>query len=94
MTAIEQDLVVAIQSLQFWLSGDGNHPAMCQVGLIGYATGGAFLSLVYFDLPYYLVLIVVVLNRIVAAEMSERKQVAIAAGNAPRDVHSPYWGGT
>ncbi|WP_416762231.1 putative O-glycosylation ligase, exosortase A system-associated [Roseateles sp. So40a] len=67
--------------------------AMCQVGLIGYATGGAFLSLVYFDLPYYLVLIVVVVNRIVAAEMTERKQAAIAAGKAPRDVHSPYWGG-
>lgn len=67
--------------------------AMCQVGLIGYATGGAFLSLVYFDLPYYLVLIVVVVNRIVASEMTERKQAAIAAGKAPRDVHSPYWGG-
>ena len=36
---------------------------MCQVGLIGYATGGAFLSLVYFDLPYYLVLIVVLIVR-------------------------------
>ena len=66
--------------------------AMCQVGLIGYATGGAFLSLVYFDLPYYLVLIVVVVNRIVAAEMAQRKQAAIAAGQLPRDVHSPYWG--
>ena len=66
--------------------------AMCQVGLIGYATGGAFLSLVYFDLPYYLVLIVVVVNRIVAAEMAQRKQAAIAGGQLPRDVHSPYWG--
>ncbi len=66
--------------------------AMCQVGLIGYATGGAFLSLVYFDLPYYLVLIVVVVNRIVASEMAQRKKAAIAAGQAPRDVHSPYWG--
>lgn len=26
--------------------------AMCQVSLIGYAVGGAFLSLAYFDLPY------------------------------------------
>ncbi|WP_431262877.1 putative O-glycosylation ligase, exosortase A system-associated [Roseateles chitinivorans] len=68
--------------------------AMCQVGLIGYATGGAFLSLVYFDLPYYLVLIVVVVNRVVAAEVAGRKQAAVAAGQAPRDVHSPYWGGT
>ncbi|HEY1397071.1 putative O-glycosylation ligase, exosortase A system-associated [Roseateles sp.] len=68
--------------------------AMCQVGLIGYATGGAFLSLVYFDLPYYLVLIVVVVNRVVAAEVAGRRQAAVAAGQAPRDVHSPYWGGT
>ena len=62
-----------------------------QVGLIGYATGGAFLSLVYFDLPYYLVLIVVVVDRVVAKEMDDRKKVAIASGQAPRDVHSPYW---
>lgn len=68
--------------------------AMCQVGLIGYATGGAFLSLVYFDLPYYLVLIVVVVDRIVAREMAERVKAAKAAGTMPRDVHSPYWGGT
>ena len=68
--------------------------AMCQVGLIGYATGGAFLSLVYFDLPYYLVLIVVVVNRVVASEVAGRRQAAVAAGQAPRDVHSPYWGGT
>jgi hypothetical protein len=68
--------------------------AMCQVGLIGYATGGAFLSLVYFDLPYYLVLIVVVVDRIVAREMTERVKAAKAAGTLPRDVHSPYWGGT
>lgn len=67
--------------------------AMCQVGLIGYATGGAFLSLVYFDLPYYLVMIVVVLNRIVAAEMSARQKAAVASGQAPRDVHSPFWEG-
>ena len=26
--------------------------AMCQVSLVGYAVGGAFLSLSYFDLPY------------------------------------------
>lgn len=27
--------------------------SMCQVSLVGYAVGGAFLSLSYFDLPYY-----------------------------------------
>ena len=40
-----------------------------------------------------LVLIVVVLNRVVAAAMAERQQAAIASGQAPRDVHSPYWEG-
>lgn len=70
--------------------------AMCQVGLIGYATGGAFLSLVYFDLPYYLVLIVVALDRIVTRALDSRTRSASdEADTAPRrDVHSPYWGGT
>ena len=33
--------------------------SMCQVALIGYAAGGAFLSLAYFDLPYDIVVLVV-----------------------------------
>jgi probable O-glycosylation ligase (exosortase A-associated) len=33
---------------------------MCQVSLVGYAVGGAFLSLAYFDLPYNLVVLLVV----------------------------------
>ena len=37
--------------------------AMCQVALAGYAVGGAFLSLAYFDLPYN-VMVLVVLTRI------------------------------
>ena len=37
--------------------------AMCQVSLVGYAVGGAFLSLAYFDLPYE-VLMLLVLTRI------------------------------
>lgn len=32
--------------------------SMCQVSLVGYAVGGAFLSLAYFDLPYYVMIIV------------------------------------
>lgn len=34
--------------------------AMCQVSLIGYMVGGAFLSLTYFDLPYNIMVLVVV----------------------------------
>jgi probable O-glycosylation ligase (exosortase A-associated) len=33
--------------------------AMCQVSLVGYLVGGAFLSLAYFDLPYDIVALVV-----------------------------------
>jgi len=32
--------------------------AMVQVSLIGYAAGGAFLGLAYFDLPYHLMVII------------------------------------
>lgn len=42
-----------------WLSRLG---AMCQVSLAGYAVGGAFLSLSYYDLPYN-ILVLVVLGR-------------------------------
>ena len=34
--------------------------AMIQVSLVAYGVGGAFLSLAYFDLPYYLLVLVVV----------------------------------
>jgi putative inorganic carbon (HCO3(-)) transporter len=38
--------------------------AMTQVSLIGYATGGAFLGLSYFDYPYHLVVILVLAHQI------------------------------
>lgn len=41
----------------FYLAG------MCQVSLVGYAVGGAFLSLAYFDLPYNILAILVVTLR-------------------------------
>jgi probable O-glycosylation ligase (exosortase A-associated) len=47
------------QGETMWVSELGN---MCQVSLIGYAVGGAFLSLSYWDLPYN-ILILVVLGR-------------------------------
>ena len=43
-----------------WLSYLG---AMCQVSLAGYAVGGAFLSLSYYDLPYNVLILVVVGRR-------------------------------
>lgn len=43
-----------------WLSQLG---AMCQVSLVGYAVGGAFLSLSYWDMPYNIVIMAVIGNR-------------------------------
>ena len=43
--------------------------AMCQVSLVGYAVGGAFLNLTYFDLPYYIVVILIVLRGLVGQEL-------------------------
>lgn len=43
-----------------WLSDLG---AMCQVSLAGYAVGGAFLSLAYFDLPYNIMILAVLGRR-------------------------------
>lgn len=49
--------------------------AMTQVSMIGYAVGGAFLGLSYFDLYYHLIAIIVVLRAIV----TEQSQVASEA---------------
>jgi putative inorganic carbon (HCO3(-)) transporter len=41
----------------YWLAG------MCQVSLVGFLVGGAFLSLAYFDLPYNILVVLVVTQR-------------------------------
>lgn len=48
-----------------WLSQLG---AMCQVSLVGYAVGGAFLSLSYWDMPYNIVLMIIIANRWIALQ--------------------------
>ncbi len=58
-----------------WLSDLG---AMCQVSIVGFAVGGAFLSLAYFDLPYNLMVLVVLGNRWID-EQAWRKDPALAA---------------
>lgn len=72
-----------------WLmknAGDSQHTlwasqlgAMAQVSLVGYATGGAFLSLGYFDLPYNIMVLVVLAKKwVISGEWRslgpERKQ--------------------
>ena len=68
----------------------GSLAAMCQVSMFGFAVGGAFLSLAYFDLPYNILIIVVLTRKLVEQRMAELKtpppprpfNPAFPAGNA------------
>ena len=51
--------------------------SMIQVSLIGFAIGGAFLSLLYFDVPYYLMIAMVATRRTVEKELKEKAALAI-----------------
>ncbi|NGZ87108.1 putative O-glycosylation ligase, exosortase A system-associated [Duganella aceris] len=58
---------------------------MIQASVIGFAVGGAFLSLLYFDVPYYLMAALVAVRALVA-----QRRAAIApatAANAGRTLH-------
>ena len=50
---------------------------MAQVSLIGYLTGGAFLSLAYLDLPYY------IFSFVVLSEVLSRKKATSGQGTGP-----------
>jgi probable O-glycosylation ligase (exosortase A-associated) len=50
--------------------------AMSQVGLVGYFVGGAFLSLAYFDLPYYIMVMLVSTQWIIQREIESSSVVA------------------
>ncbi len=50
-----------------------NLGGMVQVALVGYAVGGAFLSLAYFDLPYYMMVLVVIARKWVETKAWERE---------------------
>lgn len=52
---------------------------MTQVGLLGFMVGGAFLSLAYFDVPYFLMVELVALRLLVAAELKKLRS---------RDAHA------
>ncbi len=53
--------------------------SMIQVSMIGFATGGAFLSLLYWDVPYYLMAAMVVTRIIVENELKEKAALTISA---------------
>jgi hypothetical protein len=45
---------------------------MIQVSVIGFAVGGTFLSLLYFDVPYYLMGAMITMRVLVEKELKQR----------------------
>lgn len=56
---------------------------MCQVSLVGYAVGGAFLSLAYFDLPYNILVILVVSRQWLREKRWEGESLGAFGSAAP-----------
>ena len=64
---------------------------MVQVGLIGYALGGAFLSLAYLDVPYYVIALVVMVDATIKDrdKANALRPKAAGAPTAPSSTSSP-----
>lgn len=45
---------------------------MCKVSLVGFGAGGAFLSLAYWDMPYYVIVLVMATNLLVRQQVNQR----------------------
>jgi probable O-glycosylation ligase (exosortase A-associated) len=59
---------------------------MVQVSLLGFMVGGAFLSLAYFDVPYYLMSAMVAVKLLVEKEIAAQSTPAPGQGEAQRGV--------
>ncbi len=59
-----------------WCSSLGS---MCQVSMVGFAAGGAFLSLAYFDLPYNIMVVVVCTKQWLVAQRARAAEVPATA---------------
>lgn len=72
--------------------------SMCQVSLVCYATGGAFLGLAYFDLPYHIVAIILLTWRVVDEDLKQAEKTVGPPRPDADDSHAargpaPHGGG-
>ncbi|OON59500.1 putative O-glycosylation ligase, exosortase A system-associated [Massilia sp. KIM] len=65
------------------LAWAGHLANMIQVSLVGFAVGGAFLSLVYYDVQYYLMMAVVATGVLVEKTLAEKKLASQRAAAVP-----------
>ena len=56
---------------------------MSQASLVGFAVGGAFLSLLYFDMPYYL-MAALIATRVLVEKSLQAQQALAAQGRLAR----------
>lgn len=68
------------------LSWMGNLAKMIQVSLVGYMTGGAFLGLAYWDLPYNIMALVILLKREVREALAEKTAQATGPGKRQAEM--------
>lgn len=61
----------------------GSLALMVQVSMVGFGVGGAFLSLLYYDVPYYLVAVVVSTGCIIEQALKDKAAAARAVAAAP-----------
>ncbi len=56
---------------------------MCQASMVGFAVGGAFLSLLYFDMPYYLMAVLIATRILVQQHVKAQRAVPLRKAPAP-----------
>ncbi len=71
------------------LAWAGGLARMIQASMVGFAVGGAFLSLLYFDLPYYLMAAVVATRALVAQQLRGEAPQAASAPRRPLPGPAP-----
>lgn len=58
---------------------------MCQASMVGFAVGGAFLSLLYFDMPYYLMAALIATRILVEQHVKAQRAVPLRKAPAPAE---------
>jgi putative inorganic carbon (HCO3(-)) transporter len=83
--------IVSITRGKYELKWATDLAAMVQVSLVGYAIGGTFLGLAYFDLPYHLIAVIVATRNIVQRSLNQAEShKVISVSNSTRAVISNY----